>query len=381
MTFLKIMKKTMKIVQMIFIFVSVSAILVALYLQLPMFGKLPLGGRLARIERSPNFRDGRFHNQSETPLMTGNPASTVLKFLWRSRRFLSDSGRRPKNKLPTIKTDLKNLGPQEDVLVWFGHSSYLIHLGGRNILVDPLFSRVSSPILFFPKAFSGTEIYQQEDMPEIDYLIITHDHWDHLDYEALLKLAPKIRKIICGLGVGAHLEHWGFRRWQIIEMDWNENISPETGLVVHCLSARHFSGRGILRNRSLWASFLLKTEDFSLYIGGDGGYGPHFADIGAKFGPIDLVILDSGQHDKNWKHVHMATDEVVRAARDLRAKMLLPVHICKISLANHGWKEPLVELSSLINGENFPLLTPIIGEKVNLRSRRQIFRRWWENCE
>ncbi|MDR3179355.1 MAG: MBL fold metallo-hydrolase [Holosporaceae bacterium] len=378
---LKLSKAIKKITRMVFVFGLVICSLGTLYMQLPMFGKLPWGEYQARIERSPNYKNGRFFNQNETPLMSGNPIKSMLKFLLHSGRFFSSDRRSPKNKLPVIKTDLKNLDSEEDWLVWFGHSSYLIRIKGKNILVDPLFSEVSSPVCFFPRAFSGTEAYQAEDMPEIDYLIITHDHWDHLDYETMLKLRPKIKKVICGLGVGAHLEYWGFDREQIIEMDWQENISLGVDFSIYCLPARHFSGRGILRNRSLWASFLLKTNDFSIYIGGDSGYGAHYSDIGNKFGPIDLVILNSGQHDKNWKYIHMAADEVLKASRDMRAKMLLPVHLCKIVLANHGWKEPLVELSQLISGENFLLLTPIIGEKINLRRKKQIFSRWWENCE
>jgi L-ascorbate metabolism protein UlaG (beta-lactamase superfamily) len=339
-----------------------------------MFGELPKGERLARIKKSPNFKNGRFCNQSETPIMSANPIKTILGFIFAGNR-------RPKSKLPTVLTDLKNLDLQEDELVWFGHSSYLIHLNGKNILVDPIFSRVSSPILFFPRAFAGTDVYQAKDMPEIDYLLITHDHWDHLDYETILKLKPKIKKIICGLGVGAHLEYWGFDSRQIVEMDWNEKISPEVGFSFYCLPTKHFSGRGIFRNRSLWASFLIKIDDFSIYEGGDSGYGSHYADIGAKFGPINLVILNSGQHDKDWKYIHMSTNEVIRASRDMRAKMLLPVHICKLVLANHGWKEPLMELSLLTNGEKFQLLTPVIGEKINLRSKKQIFSKWWENFE
>ncbi|MDR2681471.1 MAG: MBL fold metallo-hydrolase [Holosporaceae bacterium] len=291
----KILRKIVKIILKTSAVLLGIVFLAILYLQLPMFGELPQGEHLARIKKSSNFKNARFYNQDETPLMSGNPLKSMLRFIWHGRRFFSSGQRYPKNKLPVVRTYLKNLDPQEDVLVWFGHSSYLIHFDGRNILVDPLFSRVSSPVFFFPKAFDGTDVYQAEDMPEIDYLIITHDHWDHLDYETVLKLKPKIRKIICGLGVGAHLEYWGFSREQIIEMDWHENISPEIGFSVHCLPTRHFSGRGIFRNRSLWASFLLKIDDFSIYVGGDGGYGPHYADIGAKFGPIDLVILNSGR--------------------------------------------------------------------------------------
>ncbi|GHU13484.1 MBL fold metallo-hydrolase [Alphaproteobacteria bacterium] len=376
MTF-KILKK---ITFWSFVFASVLSTFVVLYLQLPMFGKLPDGERLARIERSPNYKNGRFWNQREISTMTNrtdilkNRIGTAFEFL-----FQNKSKRYPRNKLPSIKTDLKNLDPREDVLVWFGHSSCFILLSGKRILVDPLFSEVSSPVLFFPESFEGTDLYQAEDMPEIDYLVITHDHWDHLDYETVLKLKSKVKKVVCGLGVGAHLEYWGFSKEQIIEMDWNENISSDEDFSIHCLPTHHFSGRGLVRNKSLWASFLVKTKTFSIYIGGDSGYGSHYADIGNRFGHIDLALLDSGQHDKNWKYIHMATDEVIRASRDLRAKMLMPVHICKVCLALHAWDEPLIELSHMITGENFLLLTPIIGEKIKLRIPNQATSKWWKN--
>jgi L-ascorbate metabolism protein UlaG (beta-lactamase superfamily) len=243
--------------------------------------------------------------------------------------------------------------------------------------VDPLFSKVSSPIWFFPKSFAGTDVYHAKDMPPIDCLIITHDHWDHLDYETILSLKNRIKKVVCPIGVGEHFECWGFSQDQITEMYWNECISLDKNFTIYCLPARHFSGRSIFRNKSLWTSFLIDAEGFKIYSGGDSGYDNHFTEIGNKFGPIDLVILNSGQYDKNWKDNHMNPAEVIQASRDLRAKMLLPVHICKISLANHAWDEPLIEISKKCPKESFSFLTPMIGEKINLKAANKT-KQWWK---
>jgi L-ascorbate metabolism protein UlaG (beta-lactamase superfamily) len=368
--------KIRKIMATILISTLATGILVALYLRLPMFGQLPYGERLARIEKLPNYRNGKFHNIHETQLMIKNPVWTVLKFL-----FENEVRRKPSKPLPTFKTNLHNIGPEENTLIWFGHSSYFVQIDGKRILVDPLFSSVSSPLFFFPKVFAGTDVYHPEDMPEIDYLIVTHDHWDHLDYKTVLQLKPKVKMVICPIGVGAHFEYWGFNREKIIEMYWNENVSLTEDIKIHCLPARHFSGRGLLRNKSLWASFLLISKGFKIYMGGDSGYDAHYGDIGRMFGPIDVAILDSGQHNEKWRHVHMMTDEVIKASRDLRAKILLPAHICKISLAYHPWDEPLIELSRMMKEEKFSIVTPIIGEKVKLKSPPPTVSRWWENLE
>ncbi|MDR0632209.1 MAG: MBL fold metallo-hydrolase [Holosporaceae bacterium] len=353
------------------VFVVCVAALITWYLHLPMFGRLPRGQRLERIEKSPNCRDGAFHNVHEMPLLLKNPIKAGLKFLFKSGTQL-----KPPHPLQSIKTDLKNLNINEEILIWFGHSSCLIQLNGKRILVDPLFSEVSSPIFFFPRAFEGSNVYRAEDMPEIDCLIITHDHWDHLDYDTMLRLKPRVKKIVCPLGVGEHLEYWGFGVDRICEMDWNEEIALDKDFSVFCLPAQHFSGRRFHRNRALWGSFLLKTKNFKCYIGGDSGYGTHCKEIGNKFGPIDIAILDSGQHNQNWRHVHMLTDEVVKAFHDLKAGRLLPVHICKISLAYHPWDEPLNEISEMIDKEK--LLTPMIGEKIHLKSGNNTTKKWWK---
>jgi L-ascorbate metabolism protein UlaG (beta-lactamase superfamily) len=162
-------------------------------------------------------------------------------------------------------------------------------------------------------------------------------------------------------------------------LDWDESVEIDRNLMVHCLPARHFSGRGFLRNKSLWASFLIETStSFKIFVSGDGGYGSHFSEFGYQFNGVDLAVLENGQYSKGWKNIHMHPWETIQAARDLHAKALLPVHMAKFSLSTHDWNDPLNEISELANGENFRILTPMIGEKVELKNDRQTFKKWWE---
>ena len=263
-------------------------------------------------------------------------------------------------------------------LVWFGHSSYLIQIDGKRILVDPVFSGNISPVpIYTNKSFKGTDRYSVEDLPYIDYLFISHDHYDHLDYETIVKLRSKTKNVICGLGVGAHFEHWGYSSDNIIEKDWNEKIELADGFVVYTTPSRHFSGRGIKANNTLWLSFLLQTPTMKIFIGGDGGYDTHFADIGNKYGPIDLAILENGQYDIKWRYIHLQPEETLQATKDLKARRLFPVHSSKLALANHPWDEPLERLTELNRNINIPLVTPKIGELVFLKENNQKFERWW----
>jgi hypothetical protein len=189
----------------------------------------------------------------------------------------------PKDSIPSIKTDLKNLSITEDILIWFGHSSYFIQLNGKRFLIDPVFSGNASPVPNSTKSFKGTDIYTADDMPEIDYLLISHDHYDHLDYETVIKLKPKIKQVVCGLGVGSHFEYWKFDTSIIIEKDWDEELIIDKDFTLHTASARHFSGRSLTRNNTLWLSFILQMADYKMYLGGDSGYDRHFAGIGEKF--------------------------------------------------------------------------------------------------
>jgi L-ascorbate metabolism protein UlaG (beta-lactamase superfamily) len=370
------MKKVIKRTMTIFIsLISIVVLAVFVFMQQAKFGKLPSGKRLARIEKSPHYKNGAFENLNNTPMLTdGITYFGVLKEF-----MLAEKKRnKPTDTIPSIKTNLLTLDPNQNVLVWFGHSSYFIQLDGKKILVDPVLSGAASPIAFTTRAFTGTDAYSIDDLPEIDYLFISHDHWDHIDYETIQKLKPKVKKVICGLGVGEHFEYWGYDTTMIEEHDWNTKITLDSGFSAHVVPARHFSGRGFTRNKSLWASYVLKTPSAQIYIGGDSGYDNHFAEIGKFFGEFDLVILENGQYDKSWKYIHMMPSEVLKAAQDLHAKRLFPVHSSKFALANHAWDDPLKQITEYNKSINLPLVTPIIGELVNLNDSTQKFAHWWE---
>ena len=362
------------------IFIAVTLVvflLIRSFTNRPEFGKVPKGNSLELIRKSPNFRDNKFKNLSFTPDITEG-----VSYVEVLRGFLFDKSKRlkPAATLPSLKTDLHNLNSNEDVLVWFGHSSYFIQLDGKKILVDPVFSGNASPIPDSMKSFAGSDVYTPNDIPEIDYLFITHDHWDHLDYKTIIQLQPKIKQIITGLGTELHLIHWGFDSTIIIEKDWYEEIILQEGFVVNTLPARHFSGRGLLnRQQSLWMSFAFKTPTMNIFIGGDSGYDIHFKEIGEQFGAFDLVILECGQYNKNWRYIHSMPQEVVEAAKDLKAKKLLPVHWAKFPLAQHDWDEPIIKVTEYAAAENIPTMTPMIGEKVLLKQSSQLFKKWWEN--
>jgi L-ascorbate metabolism protein UlaG (beta-lactamase superfamily) len=341
------------------------------------FGRKASGDRLKRISNSPNFKSGKFQNLSYTPYLT--EGYSLREVLWEFF-FRKNPRRKPLNEIPSDKTDLLKLHSDEDVLVWFGHSGYFIQLDGKKFVIDPVFSGNASPIPGSNRSFKGTDIYTVDDLPFTDYLFITHDHYDHADYETLLLLKPKVRKVVCGLGVGAHLEYWGFASENIIEKDWNETIDLEKGFKVFTLPARHFSGRSFSRNNTLWLSLLLQTPSLKIYIGGDSGYDAHFAAIGEMLGPVDVAILDNGQYDIKWKYIHMFPEEVIMAARDLKAKKLFPVHSSKFVMSNHSWDDPLVRISALAKSSGIPLITPKIGESVLLK-QDQVFSEWWKEIK
>jgi L-ascorbate metabolism protein UlaG (beta-lactamase superfamily) len=348
------------------------------YMKQDKFGKNPAGARLERIKKSPHFKDGKFENLTFTPALTeGYSMMGVIS----DKLFTSYPRLSPTDQIPSQKTDLLSMPIDQDILVWFGHSSYYIQLDGKRILVDPVFSGNASPIPETVVAFNGTDRYKVEDLPDIDYLIISHDHYDHVDYETLIKLRDKTKKVICGLGVGADFEAWGYKLDNILEKDWDETIDFGDGFFIHTTTARHFSGRGLTRNNTLWMSYVVQSPTLKIYIGGDSGYGKHYANIGKKFGPIDLAILENGQYDLKWKYIHLLPNETLQAAKDLKAKSLFPVHSSKFVLANHRWDEPLTKLTELNKQTKIPLVTPIIGELVKLKDTTQTFKQWWVGIE
>jgi L-ascorbate metabolism protein UlaG (beta-lactamase superfamily) len=341
------------------------------FLQHPKFGRFPSGKRLEQIEKSPNYRNGRFQNLPPTPVMS-EEASYFMMF----KDYIAAKNK-PDVVIPSMKTDLLHLDRKQDIMVWFGHSSYFIQVDGKRILVDPVLSGYASPLAFTTRAFKGTDRYTADDIPEIDYLFISHDHWDHLDYETVMKLKPKIKTVVCALGVGEDFEYWGFDPKAILEKDWNQEIVLGDGFVVHTVPARHFSGRGLQRNKTQWSAFVLQTPNFKFFMGGDGGYDTHFAEVGKAYGPFDLAILENGQNNQNWKYIHMKSEEVFQAAKDLQAKRLFPVHNSKFALALHTWDWPLKHITALNAEAGLSLVTPMIGEAVDLDDASQKFSEWW----
>lgn len=357
---------------LIFIFLLVAAIY--FFMQQPKFGKLAKGERLERIIKSPNFKDSKFQNLSFTPdLAEGVSYYKVLKdfFFDRSKRVI------PNDVLPSQKTNLLTLDATKNCFVWFGHSSYFMQVDGKKILVDPVMSGAASPLSFTTKSFKGSDVYSTDDIPGIDYLFISHDHWDHLDYETMVKLRPKIKKVITGLGTAAHLEHWGYDKKLIIEKDWNEEIILDDGFKVNTTPARHFSGRGFKRNRSLWMAYVLHTPTMKIYIGGDSGYDTHFEKIGEQFGPFDVAILECGQYNANWKYIHMMPEELITATTALKAKKVIPVHWAKFALGQHAWDEPVIRVVAEAKEKKTKVLHPMIGEEVDFKNADQQFSEWW----
>lgn len=352
-----------------------SVVSCAAFFPMTEFGKLPDGPRLEKIKASANWRDGQFHNETATPMMTNGKSrlSALWEFIFAKRKDV-----KPANALPAIKTDLQALDPAEDSVIWLGHSSWFMQISGHKILIDPVFSQYAAPFSFLNKAFPGDYPWSAADMPDIDYLIISHDHWDHLDYQTLRELKPKVKHIVTPLGVGSHLEAWGFAAEKISERDWYESVNLEDSLTIHVLPARHFSGRGLNANKTLWASFMFVTPDKKIFYSGDSGYGPHFKKIGEQFGPIDLAIMENGQYDTGWQNIHMLPEETANAAVDVKTKVMLPGHAGRFAMANHAWYDPWLRITAASKDKPYQLLAPEMGEVVDINNPRLFSGTWWQ---
>jgi L-ascorbate metabolism protein UlaG (beta-lactamase superfamily) len=340
------------------------------------FGKLSSGARLERIQKSAHYREGSFQNFSETPMLAEGVSYPKMIVDFFSKRV----NREPAHTLPAIKTDLNHLATMEPVIVWFGHSSYLIRIYGQNILVDPVFSERASPIQFIgKKSYPASVQYTVNEMPStIDLVIITHDHYDHLDYDTIKQLKSRVKLFYTSLGVGAHLEFWGIEKERIVEFDWWEKQVFKHGIEITATPARHFSGRLFKRNQSLWSSFVLKTDTHSIFIGGDSGYDASFKAIGEQFGPFDLAILECGQYNVQWPYIHMMPEDAPQACIDLKAKAFMPVHWGKFTLALHEWSDPADRALKQAEALNVVMTTPMIGEPLML-DRVLPTNKWWRS--
>ncbi len=310
----------------------------------------------------PHHTKKGFQNLSLTPQLT--EGYSMLK-------VMKDFFTRPKTVVPpqpirSVKTDLKNYHSQTPSVFWFGHSSYLIHCNGINILVDPVFSGHASPFSWYLKAFEGSDVYKPDDMPAIDIMIITHNHYDHLDINTIKALAPQTKQFIMPLGVSKHLQHITAFKERYTELDWWDTINFASNIQITCTPARHFSGRGLKRNGSLWASFVLMIDEYRIFIGSDSGYDAHFSEIGKEYGPMDIAILECGQYNEAWRYIHTMPEELISIGKDLQSKMLMPVHWAKFALALHSWDEPIQRFVKAAKAAGVAYTTPMIGEAVVL---------------
>lgn len=336
-----------------------------------VLGKNPSGEHLKKIVESPNYKNGKFQNVEHTEVMADVSFFQIL------REYINKPASvKPSSVLPTEKTDLHKLDVSSPTVIWLGHSSIYLAYKNFRMLVDPVLSGHASPITTFGKAFEGSDVYGVKDFPELDVLLITHDHYDHLDYKTVLQLIPKTKRIITALGVGSHLRYWGIPGEKITELDWWETATlPDFGRFTAAPS-RHFSGRSIPRAKTLWASFVLNLFDQQIYLGGDSGYGSHFKTIGEKFSRFDFAMLDCGQYGKGWPSIHMIPEETVRAATDIAAKVVLPAHWGKFVLSVHPWNEPVTRFMKAAESAAFKTITPLIGQPAAYLQPAK-YSSWW----
>ncbi len=357
------------------VIVSLIVLATVIVLSHPKFGHSPSEVDQQSFNTLSYYDGNAFQNIEPTEMLIKGESTAKIFF----DDFFKDlSSTRPINDIPTVKTDLKKLDIESDLMIWLGHSSFYLQLEGKKILIDPILSDYASPFSFANKAFNGTTLYSAEDMPEIDLVLISHDHWDHLDYTTMVGLKNKIKRIIAPLGIDSHLLHWGYDKKQIKSLGWNKSYQVDDDFLITVLPAKHYSGRLFERNKTLWASFSVKSKNHNLFFSGDSGYGSHFKTIASQLGPFDLVMLDSGQYDERWPNIHMTPKEAIQATIDLKSSKLFPIHIGRLAISTHAWNEPFSYLDNNKDHIPFTLIMPKIGDVLFLDQLPDQFDGWWK---
>ncbi|GAB6436168.1 MULTISPECIES: MBL fold metallo-hydrolase [unclassified Bacillus (in: firmicutes)] len=283
---------------------------------------------------------------------------------------------RPVKNLPIVLSD-KNNGSLESV-TWFGHSASLLKVEGKTLLLDPMFGDASSPFpLFNSKRYSGVFSLEREDLQEIDAIIISHNHYDHLNYKSIMQLKDRAKHFYVPNGVAQYLIKWGVSPSKISEHNWWDEITFHNIKLV-CAPARHFSGRSMTdRDCSLWCSWLILGQETKVFFSGDSGYAPHFKEIGNKYGPFDLTLMECGQYDPRWSTIHMLPEETVQAHIDVKGELLLPIHWGAFTLALHEWSDPIERVMKEANHLGVKITTPQMGESITLKSTDYPSSAWW----
>ncbi|GAA4235507.1 MBL fold metallo-hydrolase [Postechiella marina] len=328
---------------------------------------------------SKQFKNGKFNNTNPVPKDLSFLETLKLAYAFFTTKVPNG---RPKADLKATKIDSVNVANYkgEARLVWFGHSSFLLQIEGKNILLDPMFGKVAAPLEILGANRFNTEFpLEIEKLPQIDAVIFSHDHYDHLDYQSVLKLKNKTNHFYVPLGVKAHLEAWNVSLDKISELDWWQNIQFE-GINLVCTPAQHFSGRKLNNGQStLWSSWVIQSKNENIYFSGDSGYASHFKEIGAKYGPFDLALMECGQYNEMWSDIHMMPEETAQAGIDVKAKKIMPIHWAGFKLALHEWTDPIKRVKKEAEALNIEVITPAIGQEIRVKNSVNNYSNWWEN--
>ena len=343
--------------------------------------KKQFGGKLTpeltqRYEKSPQWRDGKFMNAEETSMSIN--WQSLPKLLY--KQFCEKKEREPEKPIPVLPFDKSAFleASTQTKFIWYGHSVVLMRMNGKTLLIDPMLGPDAAPIApFKSKRFSENTLDLIDDFPEIDLLLLTHDHYDHLDLASIEKLKPKVKQYFVALGCARHLESWGIQNDQIKEFDWWDQATFEE-IQITFTPTRHFSGRGLTdRAKSLWGGWVFKTENENIYFSGDGGYGKHFKEVGEKLGPFDFGLMECGQYNENWHQIHMYPEEAITAAIDAKVAKVMAVHWAGFALAQHTWKEPIEEFTKAAKQKSVACITPQMGQIVHIGMND--FDAWYES--
>jgi L-ascorbate metabolism protein UlaG (beta-lactamase superfamily) len=334
-------------------------------------GAAPKGSRADRVNRSPQFRDGKFRNEHPSQTLPGGDVGDLV------RRYRADKERRkPRGPIPLVSSSAEASADGLHV-TWYGHASALIEIEGARVLFDPVWSeRVSPSARVGPKRLHPVPV-PLEELPPIDAIVISHDHYDHLDLPTVRTLLrTQSAPFVVPLGIGAHLERWQVPADRIVELDWEE--SAEVGeLKLTATAAQHFSGRGLSRDGTLWASWVVAGPNRRVFYSGDTGYFDGFATIGEKHGPFDVALVQIGAYDPLWPDIHMTPEEGVATHMDVHAHVLIPVHWATFTLAPHAWGEPVDRLWREAKAQGVTLAVPRPGERVDIDNPPTVDG-WWQ---
>ena len=358
-------------------FIVVIALLTPLiFIACSSFGTLPNDDERLRLKESRQYvyEESRFRNRVDGLYQAMSERLDYTSALW---NMFTAEGTSPDDELPVIKPNLDVfLAPTSKAkVIWFGHSTFMLNINEKVVLVDPVLSDYAAPVFFFSRRWQAPPL-QLEELPPVDYIVISHDHYDHLDMPSVKFFADKGTKFLVPLGVGSHLRGWGIPAENVIEQDWWQ-ASTHDGIQFRTTPAQHFSGRnGVDQNATLWASWVIKTDSVSLFFSGDTGYDIHFKVIGDKYGPFDMAFMESGQDKEAWKEIHMLPDDWAKASADLQAKAYMPLHWGLFTLSLHPWNEPIDRLYLEHQNGAINLVSPVQGEIVEIGTEYEQ-KVWW----